>query len=225
MVSDFKVFVNFKTYPQGTGEKAVGLAKVCQAVAEESGLEIIPMVQVADLYPVKNAVKIPVWVQHIDPQPPGKFTGWTNLEAVIGEGASGVLINHSEHQIPPGTVKQIIAAISSRLKAKSRFQTMVCAKTLGQTERLVKLKPDYIGYEVSELIGGEVSITDESPKSIKHAVEICGSIPVIVGAGIHKPEDLKKAKELGAKGVLVSSAVVLAEDPKDTLLRLVKLVM
>ncbi len=235
-MSDFKIFVNFKTYPQAAGEKAVALAKVCQAAAEESGLEIIPIVQVADLCPVKKAVKIPVWVQHIDPQPPGKFTGWINLETVMEEGASGALISHSEHQIPPGTIKQIISRIvNCKLKISEaclalapqieNFESMVCCKTLGQIERLVKLKPDFIGYEISELIGGEVSITDESPKSIGHAVEICGPIPVIVGAGVHKPEDLKKAKELGAKGVLISSAVVLAEDPKEALLRLLKLLM
>jgi triosephosphate isomerase len=84
-------------------------------------------------------------------------------------------------------------------------------------ERLVKLKPDFVGYEISELIGGEVSITDSNPKAIKHAVELCGKIPLIVGAGVHQAEDLKKAMDLGAKGVLVSSAVVLAENPRQKL--------
>lgn len=213
----FRIFVNFKTYPQGTGEKAVELAKVCQEVGQESGLPVTPIVQVVDLSLVKRATEIPVWVENIDPSPPGKFTGWINLEAVIKAGASGTLLSHSEHQIPPGTIKQAISRIKN-------FSVMVCCKTLGQMERLIKLKPDFIGYEIAELIGGEASITDANPKSIEHGVEICGKIPLIVGAGISKAEDLAKAKELGAKGVLISSAVVLAEDPKEKLTELTKLV-
>jgi len=223
---EFKIFINFKTYPQGTGEKAAELAKVCQAVGQEKKLPTIPIVQVADLHAVKKAVNIPVWVQHLDPQPAGPFTGWTVLETVLAEGGDGTLLNHSEHPLPPGTVKQVLARVRDRVRVdRKTFEAMVCCKTLGQMERLVKLKPDYIGYEIAELIGGKVAITDFDSKAIKHAVEICGEIPLVVGAGIHKAEDLVKARDLGAKGVLISSAVVLAEDPRGTLLRLLKLLM
>ncbi|MCL5090670.1 MAG: triose-phosphate isomerase [Patescibacteria group bacterium] len=224
----FKTFINFKTHPQGTGEKAVKLAQICREVQEGSsyakatedkqGIKIIPIVQAVDLYRVKQAIKIPIWVENVDPQPPGQATGWTALESVIEAGASGTLINHSEHQVPPGTIKQTIAR-----SKEDKFETMICCRTLGQMERLVKLKPDFIGYEMSQFIGTKNSITDENPKAIKHAVEICQEIPLIVGSGIHKAEDLLKAKELGATGVLISSAVVLAEDPKNMLLGLLKL--
>lgn len=214
-MSDFKVFVNFKTYPQGTGEKAVGLAKILRQAQDKfaSRFEIIPIVQAVDLFRIKQEVEIPVWVQHLDWQPQGQYTGFINLEAVIEAGASGTLLNHSEHQIPPGTVRQTISRIRN-------FQSMVCCKTLGQMKRLVKFKPDFIAYEIAELIGTKDSITQKAPKAIKHAVEICGKIPLIVGAGIHKRHDLETAKRLGAKGVLISSAVVLAEDPKEKLIEL-----
>jgi len=210
----FKVFVNFKTYSQGTGEQAVKLTKVCEEVGERSGIQVIPVVQVVDLSVIKKSVHLPLWVQHVDWQPQGQFTGWINLEAVIQAGANGLLLNHSEHQLAPGTIKQTLARIKN-------LETLVCCKTLGQMERLVKLKPNYIGYEISELIGGKVSICDFNQKAIRHAVKICGEIPLIVGAGIHKPEDLLKARELGARGVLISSAVVLASNPKKILLDLV----
>ncbi|MGB9637658.1 MAG: triose-phosphate isomerase [Microgenomates group bacterium] len=221
---EFKIFINFKTYPQGTGERAVRLAREIREVQE--GLEgrggeitVIPIVQVADVLRIKQAVEVPVWVQHVDFQPQGQFTGWINLEAVIEAGASGCLLNHSEHRIPPGTVKQILGRVRGvgDVGENKRFEVMVCCKTLGQMERLAKLKPDYIGYEVSELIGGKVSIVDYNPTVIKHAAEICGQIPLIIGAGIHQAEDLKKARSLGAKGVLISSAVVLAENPGEKL--------
>ncbi|MGI5825926.1 MAG: triose-phosphate isomerase [Patescibacteria group bacterium] len=216
MGNEFRIFINFKTYLQGTGANAIKLAQICEQVSQGKKTEIIPIVQVADVYPVKQAVGIPVWVQHIDPVLPGKTTGFVTLESVIEAGASGTLLNHSEHQIPPGTIKQVLA------RAKN-LQTMVAAKTLGQLERLVKLKPDYIAYEIADLIGGKVSITDASPKSIEKALKIAGEVPLIVGAGVNKAEDLSKARKLGARGVLIASAVVLAEDPKGNLLELLKL--
>lgn len=217
-MTDFKVFVNFKTYPQGTGKKAVELAKICEEIGNENNLPIIPIVQIADLSKVKEAVRIPVWVQHIDSQPQGQFTGWINLEAVIEAGASGTLLNHSEHPIPPGTIKQTLSRVKN-------FEVMVCCKTLGQMERLVKLKPNFIGYEISELIGGKVSIVDSDVKAIKHALEICGKVPLIIGAGIHKGEDLQQARQLGCAGVLISSAIVLTDDHKQKLREILKLII
>lgn len=196
------------------------MAKICTEILPA----VIPIVQTVDLFRVKEVIKTHVWVQHVDPFPPGQFTGWTSLEAVVSAGAGGALLNHSEHQIPPGTIKQILVRVRARVREEIKLKTMICCKTLGQMERLVKLKPDFIGYEVSEFIGTKSSITDENPKAIKHAVEICGEIPLIVGAGIHKADDLLKARQLGARGVLISSAIVLAEDPKGKLLEVMSLV-
>lgn len=223
---DFKVFVNFKAYPQGTGEKAVELARVCREVSAFA-VQIIPIVQAVDVFRVKQAVNLPVWVQHLDFQLQGQFTGWVNLEAVVEAGVSGTLLNHSEHQIPPGTIKQILGRVRGigDIGGNKGFEVMICCKTLGQMERLAKLKPDYIGYEISELVGGKVSIVDYGPRTIKHAVEICGKIPLIVGAGIHKGEDLLKARQLGSAGVLISSAVVLADNPKQKLEEILKLLI
>jgi len=221
-VEVFKIFINFKTYPQGTGEKAVELAKICEGFGGDGKFEIIPVVQAADLYRIKQSVKIPVWVQHTDWQKQGQHTGWQNLEAVVEAGASGTLLNHSEHPLSPGTIKQVLARVKEAKRQKNKdFEVMVCCKTLGQMERLAKLKPGYLGYEIEELIGKEVSIVDFDIKALEHAKEICKEIPLIIGAGVHKPGDLKKAKELGCGGVLISSAIVLAENPKEKLAEIV----
>jgi triosephosphate isomerase (TIM) len=207
------IFINFKTYPQGTGQKAVELAKICDKVSKSSGIRIIPVVQVVDLWQARQAVSIPIWVQHTDWQEPGQHTGWINLESVIESGASGTLLNHSEHQLPPGTVNQV-------LKRINKFSTMVCCKTFGQAERLLKMKPDFLAYEPPELIGNkEKSVATEKPKVINKIVEL-SSIPVIVGAGIHSKEDVKISLNLGAKGVLVSSDIVLSENSEKDLMKL-----
>ena len=222
-MEDFLIFINFKTYPQGTGQSAVKLAKACEEAGKESGFKIIPVVQAVDLYRLTQEIQIPLWVQHVDWQPPGKHTGWTSLEAVVEAGAKGTLVNHSEHPIPLGTIKQILARVRDRVRVgKINFDVMVCCKTLGQMERLARLRPNFIAYEVSELIGSEVSIVKSHQKAVKHAVKICGRVPLVIGAGIHRAEDLKIARSLGAKGVLISSAVVEAKNPKEKLLSLLK---
>jgi len=220
------ILVNFKTYPQGTGERAVRLAKVCLEVEKETGVKIIPVVQAVDLWQIKQELpSLSVFVQHVDLFPPGAHTGWTNLEAVVEAGASGTLLNHSEHPMPPGSIRQIIAKIKNEKSKMKNFKTVVCCKTLGQVQRLVKLKPDFLAYEPPELIGAQkVSVATVQPKMIEKVVKIgqAKGIPVIVGAGIHSPKDVKISLEKGARGVLVSSFVVLAKEPKIKLAELAK---
>lgn len=217
------IFVNFKTYPQGSGEKAVKLAKICEEVGKNSKIPIIPVVQVADLYRVASAVRIPVWIQHLDWQPQGKFTGFVNLETVVEAGAKGTILNHAEHKLPSGTIRYTIKRIKkfSQQEGKS-FGTLVCCRSLGQAKNYVKLKPDFLAYEPPELIGGEISVSEANPAAIRHFVEICGLVPAIIGAGIKNKNDVKVGVKLGARGVLVSSHVVLAKNPKEILLELAK---
>ncbi|MFZ5365885.1 MAG: triose-phosphate isomerase [Patescibacteria group bacterium] len=217
------VFVNFKTYKEGTGGEAVKLAEICLKVSEASGIKIIPVVQVVDLWHIKQHFKdLEVWVQHLDWFSQGQFTGWINLEAVVEAGASGTLLNHAEHQIPPGTVKQIIKRAKGEERSEKNFKVMVCCRTLGQAERLAKLKPDFLAYEPPELIGSqEKSVASEKPEIIKKIVEMAG-IPVIVGAGIHSQEDVRISLKMGAKGILVSTDVVKALDQKKELEDLAK---
>lgn len=223
------ILVNFKTYPEGTGERAVELAKICQKVAEETKVEIIPVVQAVDLWRIKQAVEIPVFVQHLDLFSPGKHTGWISLEAVIEVGAVGTLLNHSERPMPPGTIKQILKRISGKSGKSGRsgggFRVVVCTKTLGQAARLVKLKPDFLAYEPPELIGAkQASVATVHPKTVEKVVKMAKSkgIPVIVGAGIHSGKDVKISLRKGARGVLVSSFVVLAKEPEKELRELAR---
>jgi triosephosphate isomerase len=137
------------------------------------------------------------------------------LEAVVEAGAGGTLVNHSEHQVPPGTIKKVQSS-----KFKVHFQIVVCAKTLGQAERLVRLKPDFLAYEPPELIGAQqASVATVQAKTIKKVVEIGKgrNVPVVVGAGIHSAEDVKISLKMGAVGILVSSYVVLAKEQKKAL--------
>jgi len=217
----FTFFINFKTYPEATGERAVKLAQICAEVAKQEEVEIIPIIQVVDLFRVSQVFEGKVWTQHLDWQEPGQATGWINLEAVVGSGGLGTLLNHSEHHLSPGTIKQTIKRI--RALANKEFSVMVCGGTLGQLRRLTFTGPDYLAYEIKELIAGSISITEARPKSVRKAVIQARekNISLVVGAGINKPEDVLLAKKMGAQGVLVSSAVVLADNPGKKLRELV----
>jgi len=208
------IFVNFKTYREAMEERGVTLAKVCEEVNQKDNLPVIPVVQIVDLYRVAKSVRTPVWVQHLDWYPPGQYTGWLNLEAIAATGAKGTILNHSEHKLPFGTIRRTIKRIK---KSNPQFQVLICCRSLGQAERLVKLKPDFLAYEPPELIGGEVSVSESNPTAIAHFVEICGETPAIIGAGIKNKNDVKIGLRLGAKGILVSSHVVLAENPRKVL--------
>jgi Triosephosphate isomerase len=105
------IFVNFKTYSQGSGKKAVKLAKICQEVAQERKIPIIPLVQAFDIFRISQEVKIPPWLQHLDWHPQDQCTGWLNLEGALEAGAKGTILNHSEHKLPFGTIRRTIKRI------------------------------------------------------------------------------------------------------------------
>jgi triosephosphate isomerase len=69
------VIVNFKTYAEATGKRAVELAQKAERVNHETGVSVGVAPQVADLAAVAEAVEIPIFAQHIDPISPGGYTG------------------------------------------------------------------------------------------------------------------------------------------------------
>jgi triosephosphate isomerase len=208
------IFVNFKTYPQAMGDKAVKLVQICEKISQESGISIIPCVQAVDLSSVVKAVKIPVWVQYIDPVLPGKKTGFVTALAVKNAGGKGALVNHSEHPLKLNDIKMVV-----KLTKENSLKTMVLVSDLETAKKVDKLAPDYIGIEEPSLIGtgvAMVNLQDTKQKIINFVKVIKNSYP-LVGAGINSSEDISTSLDLGAKGVLVSSAVVLAPNPEEVL--------
>jgi len=233
-------WVNFKIYKETFGDRAVKLARICRRVSEKTGVKIIPVVSALDLWRVKKEVGGEVWIQHLDLFFEGRHTGWISPLAAILAGADGALLNHSEHKIPPGKIRQILAYLKKdkwttywkeQLNGQIdndrmiKFQLMICVKTKGQVERWLKKlrpRPEFVAYEPPELIGGEISVSRAHPQVIERIVRLLPRYQVVVGAGIKTADDIRRALKLGAKGVLVSSAVVKAEDPEKKLLELVE---
>jgi len=213
------IFVNYKTFEESSGEKAVALTKKIEEAAHESQVKIIPVVQIIDAESVLASTTLEVWIQHVDPLNYGPHTGWTLPEEVAKIGISGVFLNHSEHKF-----NDFEALRTANEKAKeANLKTLIFAGSLEELKNVTALKPTLVAYEPPELVGStETSVARAQPEIISQAYNITQSLgePLIVGAGVSSMEDVKKSLELGAVGVAIATAVVKAPDPKAKLLEL-----
>ena len=215
------VVVNFKVYPEVLGKRGWDLARMADAVAEDTGASIVIAPPLSDLAHVAKAVHIPVFGQHADTAEAGAHTGWLPPEALLEAGAAGTLLSHSERKIPHKNV----AALVPRCEQLG-LEVIACADDLREAEALAKLSPDYIAIEPPELIGGDVSVTTARPEVVSRAVEtihrVSPDVGVLCGAGVKTRKDVHKALELGTVGVLLASGIVKAKDPEKALRDLVK---
>jgi len=206
------IIVNFKTYLEATGRKAVELAKQAEKVSKETGASIIVAPQFADIARVAEAVEIPVFAQHIDSIKPGSCTGHVLTDSIKEAGAVGTLINHSEKQLK---LVDVDAAI--RLAREKKFISCVCANNPSVSAAAAALKPDIVSIEPPELIGTGVAVSKAQPEIVTNTVklvrEVNTMVTILCGAGISHGEDVAIALKLGTQGVLVASAIVKAKDP------------
>lgn len=208
--------VNFKTYPEASGVRALALAELCAKAAARSGVEIVVCPPMVDLARVAHHVQIPVFAQHIDPVPAGKSTGHSPVEAVVAAGAKGTLLNHAEHRLKLPEIRGLVEATR-----QAGLQSIVCADNLAASRACAATGPDFVAIEPPELIGGEISVTTAKPGIVRGAVETIQAanpkVAVLCGAGVRSGEDVATALRLGTVGVLLSSGVVQAHDPAAAL--------
>ena len=213
------IFVNYKTFEESSGTKALALTKILEEVAHASQVKIIPAVQIIDAESVISSTALEVWIQHVDPVGYGAHTGWTLPEEASKVGVSGVFLNHSEHKFD-----NFDALCTANEKAMSaNLKTLIFAGSLDELKKIIGLAPTYVAYEPAEFVGSTtISVAQAQPEIISQATEIAKSagLPLIVGAGIHNLSDVKKSLELGAVGVAVATDIVKAVDPKKELTEL-----
>jgi triosephosphate isomerase len=213
------ILVNFKTFEEGSGEKALHLVSIIDEVAKGTQIPIIPAVQVIDLESVVRVARSPVWVQNIDPITYGAHTGQTLAEEALHIGARGTLLNHSENKYEDRE-KLKYAIIHAQTIG---LEVLVFASSIEELKLILKLKPNYASYEPPEFIGStSTSVAKAKPEIIAKAAKLCQGalIPLIVGAGIRTQEDVATSVKLGATGVAVATNIVKATDPKAALLDL-----
>jgi triosephosphate isomerase len=209
------IFLSLKTYKEATGDAVIKLLSSVKQVSQESGIPIIPVAQPTDIYRIKKELDIEVWAQHMDPIDPGKNMGWLSPYSLKDAGATGVVINHSEHKTTDENIKKILN------KAKEyQLKNVVIAFDPETVIKYDSWEPDFISYEKEDAIGTGESMVKTEEENIKKLVSVLKK-PLIIGAGISTGEDIKNAIKLGAKGVIMASRFVLAENPEEKLRELV----
>ncbi len=176
------------------GKRAVELAKICEKFSA------IAAVQTSDLKKASRAVQTPILAQQAD-----------DFES-IKKYSVGSLVNHSDHPLTMMKIKKTIQQLR-----KNKLISIACAKNSKQAGQIAKYKPDIIAIEPPELIGGNKSVSKAKPKEIIDTIKKSRGIPVFCGAGIRTRQDVKIAQKLGVQGILISSGVVKAKEPRKAL--------
>lgn len=205
------IIVNFKTYAEATGRKAVELAKQAEKVSRETETQIVVAPQHADLASVAKAVSIPIFAQHIDPIRPGSSTGHVLVDSVKEAGATGTLINHSERQLTLSDIDTVI-----RLAREKDLVSCVCTSNPQVSACAAYLEPDIISFEPPELIGTGIAVSKAQPEVVTKTIQLVRKVNsrmvILCGAGISTGEDVSVALKLQTQGVLAASAIVKAKN-------------
>jgi len=211
------ILVNFKTYSEATGKKAVKLAKTAEkSKSRNRGLHRHSSPVCRHNVHRQHRVGSSVCTTH-RPNCPGSFTGHILPESIRETGAVGTLINHSERRLKLADIDAIITRAR-----ESDLLSVVCANNAAVSAAAAALKPNMIAVEPPELIGTGIPVSKAKPEVVSGTVDLVKRINpdvvILCGAGITRGEDVAAALRLGTEGVLVASGVVKAKDPYTVLL-------
>ena len=214
------VILNYKTYLESSGIKALELAHDLESAASESGITMVAAPQAADIYRISEETSLPIFAQHIDPISPGGHTGSNLISTLVEAGISGSLINHSEQRMKLADIDEVVKQCRA-----NDIESCVCTNNIDTSKAIAALGPDAVAVEPPELIGTGIPVSQAQPEvvedSVKGVKSINKKVKVLCGAGITTGDDMKAAMDLGADGVLLASGIIKAESPKDALLDLV----
>ena len=96
------IVINFKNYK--LGNKALDLAKKIQKYLPQA-IIAIPSTEIS---PIAKKTRLKIYAQHVSPYKKGRATGFDLPQAIKIAGASGTLLNHSEHKISMKEIKEAI---------------------------------------------------------------------------------------------------------------------
>lgn len=208
------IALNLKAYKESLGKKGLEFCQMASEVSLLTGVRIIVAPQHIDL---REAAQLhsDIFAQHCDPHLEGAHTGAMTADQLKASGCRGTFLNHSEHRMGEQAIAQAITILKD-----AGLETMLCTKDTAESAAFAKYEPTFIAVEPPELIGSGISVSTAKPELVSATVEAVAKVnktPVLCGAGVSNAADVKKAIELGAKGVLLASAFVKSSDPKKLL--------
>ncbi len=200
------LLLNLKGYTESFADFALNIAGYAREVSNSTGINIVVCPPTPWIQEVSASGAV-TFAQHADPVDPGATTGYHSLEMLKAAGASGTLMNHSEHRLRLWEMEFLVEG-----SRKAGMRSVICADTVRTVAAVSSLRPDMVAVEPPELIGRGVSVSKAKPEIITESVEairkVNRDVIIIAGAGVTTAEDVARAVELGAEGALVASAVV-----------------
>ncbi|AGK61089.1 triosephosphate isomerase [Archaeoglobus sulfaticallidus PM70-1] len=216
------IVINFKAYKEGSGKKALELAKIVEEISSKVDDYIAIAPNFLDMSEIMKAVDVDVYAQHVDAIEYGSHTGRIVPEMLKDIGLKGSLINHSERRLKLADIDFVIEKFRNL-----GLTSIVCTNNVATTAAAAALGPDFVAIEPPELIGSGIPVSKADPEIVRNSVEavkkVNSNVKVLCGAGISKHEDYVTALDLGTEGVLLASGIVKAKDPRFALEELVGL--
>lgn len=216
------LILNFKTYPESTGENAISLMEIIANTINENPIaapqifaapSLVDLVHLQHHFPMVNLI-----AQHVDTQAAGSSTGRIPVQTLLSAGVKYSLLNHSEHRVwNPEINNQIIQIQNLGIKL------VVCCEDISEAEALLPAQPFAIALEPKELIGTGKSVSTYKAQEVVDFLALVkkSTSKAFIGAGISNAADIQAGKDLGADGYLLASALVKAQDKKTFLSELI----
>lgn len=213
--------LNLKVYGGMLGADAERIAGILEDLGASAGVAVAIAPAMPDVARVASSVRIPVVAQHVDAFDPGAHTGFITVESLAASGARGSLVNHSEHPLTRAEIGEVVQRLST-----AGLAAIVCAGDVEPARVLASYTPPYLAVEPPELIGGDRAVSTARPEVVALTVDAVHTISpttqVLCGAGVHDSADVRRALELGSEGILVSSAVTRAKNPRAAIEELLR---
>ena len=213
------IIINCKNYLEVAGEKIIRLSEIAKNISDSNNVEIMLAPPQNSLFYLSQLVKLPLICQHIDDEKIGATTGFIIPELAKSYGASGSLINHSEHRIEYVCIQNLVVKLR-----QLNMTSIVCASTSEEVGKFARVHPDMIAIEPPELIGTGKAVSKVNPSIITDSVKEAGkhfeNIKVICGAGIVDKSDVQSAINLGSQGILIASGLIRSDTWEDKLIEL-----
>ncbi len=162
--------------------------------------------------PAHEDASFDVIAQHVDAASVGSTTGFLVPEIAKSFGATGSLVNHSEHRIGVDQIEKIVSHLR-----QIQMISVVCAQDDSEVAIFSKFNPDFIAIEPPDLIGSGKAVSKVRPdiitnsrRSLEENKAPDSVTKLLCGAGIVNGIDARLAIEMGAEGILVASGVIKA---------------
>lgn len=199
--------VNPKSYLYG--KKLYDLAMRTDELSKSKDIKIYftaPFIELREINKLTN--NIILTAQHSDSTPIGRGMGHIVLEMLKDAGVGAVVLSHAEHKIDILEIEKVI----KRAKELG-IETIVCADSYEEVEKIAKLNPTIMLCEPTSLIGtGQLSSEEYMKKTTEIIRNISKDILVMQAAGVVSSEDVYNILKCGYDGTGCTSGIVLAKD-------------